>query len=166
MQNERKKTVFGIRLHIAKAVKMNSNKNKNIAWLNWGKRCWYKINIPSQNVRRDNSVETTSNRRNIVLIKSLKFRHIDVNERETIHINQNVTCLRWFFKMVPSGSGKTGISSFEPVGGESLFESRSTSQISSGNLQVNSYDKNQRFFYIQNLNATQHCLRTWNSFYT
>lgn len=36
--------------------------------------------------------------------------------------------------MVPSGSGNNGISSFEPVGGESLFESKSTNQISSGNL--------------------------------
>lgn len=36
--------------------------------------------------------------------------------------------------MVPSGSGNNGISSFEPVGGESLFESKSTSQMSSGNL--------------------------------
>lgn len=45
-----------------------------------------------------------------------------------------VTCFRWFFRMVPSGSGSTGISSFDPVGGDSLFESKSTSQISSGNL--------------------------------
>lgn len=36
--------------------------------------------------------------------------------------------------MVPSGSGSNGISSFEWPGGDSLFESKSTNQISSGNL--------------------------------
>lgn len=95
------------------------------------------MSIPSKNVRRDNSVEP-HRLEEYYLINSLKFRHIDVKNRDkTIHIIQNVTCLRWFFRMVPSGSGKTGISSFEPVGGESLFESRSTNQISSGNLKAN-----------------------------
>lgn len=42
------------------------------------------------------------------------------------------TCLRWFFKMVPSGSGKGGISSGVPVGGEILLESKSINQMSSG----------------------------------
>lgn len=46
------------------------------------------------------------------------------------------TCLRWFFKMVPSGSGKCGISSAPRWAGVSLFESKSTSQISSGSLRM------------------------------
>lgn len=45
-----------------------------------------------------------------------------------------LTCFKWFFNIVPSGSGRAGISSYIPVGAVSLFESKSTNQISSGNL--------------------------------
>lgn len=45
------------------------------------------------------------------------------------------TCLRWFFKIVPSGSGRSG-SSASTLAGVSLFESKSTIQMSSGNLRM------------------------------
>lgn len=54
-----------------------------------------------------------------------------------IMLIESFTCFKWFFKIVPSGSGKGGIS----LGEVSLLESRSTSQISSGNLKINLLDK-------------------------
>lgn len=48
--------------------------------------------------------------------------------------NKRLTCFRWFLRIVPSGSGRFGRSSAEPDGGVILFESRSTSQMSSGSL--------------------------------
>ena len=44
------------------------------------------------------------------------------------------TCFKWFLRIVPSGSGNGGISSDKSDGGVNLFESRSTCQISPGNL--------------------------------
>ena len=40
------------------------------------------------------------------------------------------TCFKWFFRMVPSGSGSAGISPEN----DSLLESKSTNQMSSGSL--------------------------------
>lgn len=62
--------------------------------------------------------------------------------------------------MVPSGSGKGGMSSPVPVQGVSLFESRSISQMSSGSLEEQrlrtSYEKQgdiylKFFLYIKKL---------------
>lgn len=47
-----------------------------------------------------------------------------------------VTCFKWFLSMVPSGSGSGGICSGSPDVGVSRLESRSTSQMSSGSLQL------------------------------
>lgn len=54
--------------------------------------------------------------------------------------------------MVPSGSGNEGISSYEPVGGDSLFESRSTTHISSGNLTV--YIQSKKIESVENTNES------------
>lgn len=59
-----------------------------------------------------------------------------------------LTCFRWFFRIVPSGSGSAGISSGVPVGGVNLFESKSTNQMSSGNLQHHIFDLFQFFIEI------------------
>lgn len=73
-------------------------------------------------------------------------------KRDCCHRNDSHTWCRWLRRIVPSGSGSAGIPSFVPVGGESLFESRSTSQISSGNLIVNIKQKYKILKWILNRN--------------
>lgn len=59
---------------------------------------------------------------------------------------EGLTCLRWFFRIVPSGSGSSG-SSASTLAGVNLFESRSTIQISSGNLA-----KGKQIFIMKGIN--------------
>ena len=75
-----------------------------------------------------------------------------------------LTCFRWFFSIVPSGSGRPGRSSTEPDGGVILFESRSTSQMSSGSLkETNTYDMTrevgQKYVLVQN-HTYMHAIHT------
>lgn len=66
---------------------------------------------------------------------------LDLSHVSRAIFQAGLTCFRWFFSIVPSGSGRPGSSSAEPDGGVILFESRSTSQMSSGSLkETNTYD--------------------------
>lgn len=73
------------------------------------------------------------------LVNTVKMHHTALNrvsewERHKDTKGKGLTCFKWFLRMVPSGSGSGGISSPTAPVDVNLFESKSTSQISSGSL--------------------------------